>query len=328
MSNPVKVSVIIPTKNPGQIFQRVLAAVLSQQAAFDYDVLVLDSGSTDGTLDFVRKCSDQRVRLHEIPSGEFGHGRTRNLAVSLTQGKFIAMITHDACPTSPRWLECLVQPAQNDPQVAGVFGRHIAYENANPYTRMEIALHFAGFESSPVVCLDDPERYQRDVGYRQFLHFFSDNNALLRRTVWQQHPYPDVNFAEDQLWAKTIIEAGWKKAYARDAAVYHSHDYGLLERMQRSFDESFAFLRLFGYKLCPNFLILSKTWAALTRRDLKVSVSEKLWRHSPGSVIKMPLDNFMRLLGYYFGTHGENLSTRAKKILSRDYRVLAGILKK
>lgn len=238
------------------------------------------------------------------------------------------MITHDACPTSSHWLEYLVQPAERDPQVAGVFGRHVAYENANPYTRMEIALHFAGFESSPLVYLDDPERYQRDMGYRQFLHFFSDNNALLRRAAWEQHPYPDVNFAEDQIWAKMVIEAGWKKAYARDAAVYHSHDYGLLERMQRSFDESFAFLRLFGYRLCPNFLVLSKTWAALTRRDLKVSFSEKLWRHSPGSVIKMPLDNLMRLLGYYFGTHGESLSTRARRILSRDYRVLAGLLKK
>lgn len=328
MDKSVKVSVIIPTKNPGQIFRRVLPAVLSQQTPFAYDVLVLDSGSTDGTLDYVRGCNDPRVRLHEIPSSEFGHGKTRNLGVSLTQGDFIAVITHDACPATPHWLEQLVKPAESDPQVAGVFGRHIAYENANPFTRMELALHFSGFKPSPLVWLDDPERYKRDVGYQQFLHFFSDNNALLRRTAWEAVAYPDVNFAEDQIWAKTIIEAGWKKAYAHDAAVYHSHDYGLLERMQRSFDESFAFLRLFGYKLCPNFLVLIKTWAALTRRDLKISLSEKLWQHSPGSVIKMPLDNFMRMLGYYFGTHGENLSTWAKKMLSRDYRVLAGILKK
>lgn len=328
MDGSIKASVIIPTKNPGKIFHRVLPAVLSQQTMFDFDVLVLDSGSSDGTIEFVRSINDPRVRLHQIPPSEFGHGKTRNLGISLTEGEFAVMITHDACPASPYWLEELVKPAASDPRVAGVFGRHLAYEHASPFTTMEIAMHFAGFKPSPVVYLEDSERYAKDVGYRQYLHFFSDNNALLRRTVWKMHPYPDVNFAEDQIWAKTIIEAGWKKAYAENAAVYHSHDYGLMERMQRSFDESFAFLRLFGYKLCPNFRTLMRTWAALTLRDLKISVAEKLWRHFPGSVLKMPLDNLMRMLGYYFGSYGENLSVRIQKLLSRDYRVLAGILRK
>lgn len=328
MIGTVKASVIIPTKNPGKIFHRVLSAVLSQQTMFEYDVLVLDSGSSDGTVDFVRSISDPRVRLHQILPAEFGHGKTRNLGISLTKGEFVIMITHDACPVSSHWLEELVKPAACDPQVAGVFGRHEAYENASPFTTMEIALHFAGFTASPVVCLDDRERYAKDVGYRQYLHFFSDNNALLRRTAWEMHPYPDVNFAEDQIWAKTIIEAGWKKAYAENAVVYHSHDYGLIERMQRSFDESFAFLRLFGYKLCPNFHTLFRTWAALTLRDLKISFSQKLWKRFPGSVLRMPLDNLMRMVGYYFGTYGESLSIRMQKLLSRDYRVLAGIQKK
>ena len=63
-----------------------------------------------------------------------------------------------------------------------------------------------------MVWLDDKARYDRDEPYRQRLHFFSDNNALVRRSVWEQIPYPDVDFAEDQIWAQQIIEAGWKRA--------------------------------------------------------------------------------------------------------------------
>src|SRR5690349_7580189 len=80
----LKASVVIPTKNPGPIFRQVLAAVCSQETPFDYDVLVVDSGSTDGSVEFVREFADPRVRLMQIKPTEFGHGKTRNLAIANT----------------------------------------------------------------------------------------------------------------------------------------------------------------------------------------------------------------------------------------------------
>ena len=74
----MKASVVIPTKNPGQIFRDVLDRVLEQECPWDFEVLVIDSGSNDGTQDYAR--SKPGVRLHEITPEEFGHGRTRNLA--------------------------------------------------------------------------------------------------------------------------------------------------------------------------------------------------------------------------------------------------------
>ncbi len=321
----LKASVVIPTKNPGPIFRQVLAAVCSQETPFDYDVLVVDSGSTDGSVEFVREFADPRVRLLQIKPTEFGHGKTRNLAVANTTGEYAAVITHDALPADAHWLRAMVQTAESDPRIAGVFGRHIAYPSASPYTRRDLEGHFNNFSGEPVVSLDDRERYDRDVSYRQRLHFFSDNNALLRRSVWQTHPYPDVDFAEDQIWAKEIIEAGWKKAYCADGVVYHSHDYALFEKLQRSFDESHALYRLFGYVLSPSLMHMLKSCVAHTLNDLRYAKRTGMLRTHRRTVLKTPFDNLARSLGHYLGSRADRLPVRLRHWLSRDRRLLLGL---
>lgn len=324
IAGPIKASVILPTKNGGALFRDVLAAVLGQKTRFSYEVLVIDSGSTDGTVEFLQGRHDPRLRLQRIAPAEFGHGRTRNLGVRLSQGEYVVFLTQDALPANRNWLAALVALADSDPRIAGVFGRHLAYPQASPFTAAELEAHFAGFAAQPVVCLDDPARYARDIGYRQFLHFFSDNNALIRRSVWEQIPYPDVDFAEDQIWAQRVIEAGWKKAYCHEAAVFHSHDYGPLGRLRRSFDESSALHRLFGYRLCPNGRALLRNWLALVWRDWQLTRRQRLWRTHPGSMLAMPLDHLMRLIGHALGPLGERMPPWLRDFLSADRRLLLG----
>jgi rhamnosyltransferase len=320
-----KVSVIIPTKNPGKIFRSVLPAVCEQKADFDFDILVIDSGSNDGTVAYVDAFPDPRVRLHQIPAEEFGHGKTRNLAVSMTQGEYAVLITHDALPATDSWLAAMVAMADKDSQIAGVFGPHLAYPEASPFTARDLDQHFANFAAQPVVWLEDKGRYEQDDAYRQYLHFFSDNNALIRRSVWMNFPYPDVDFAEDQIWAEKIIKAGWKKAFAADGAVYHSHDFALIEKLQRSFDESYALFRLFGYVLVPSVRRLARSWAGATLRDFAYAKRVGLWRRHFVAVLRMPLENFMRVCGHYLGSRAEQLPTELRKWLSRDRRMMAGL---
>ncbi|MFV3415617.1 glycosyltransferase family 2 protein [Pseudomonas nitroreducens] len=319
LSGPT-ISVVIPTKNAGPLFQRVLASVVDQQVSGELEVMVVDSGSTDETLEIARRYP--QVRLIEIPPTEFGHGKTRNFAVSQARGEFVAMITQDALPASPDWLEKMCEPLLAMPAVAGVFGRHLAYPEATAFTRNELIAHFDGFRSHPVVGLSEPERYLVDEGYRQFLYFFSDNNAMLRRSVWEKLPYPEVDFAEDQAWARLIIEAGHQKAYAHDACVYHSHDYGLIERLQRSFDESYSLRKLFDYKGATGIRHALRSFLALTLRDLRYSWKSKLYRSKPGQVARMPLDNMMRVTGAFLGEHAQRIPMALRLRLSRDRRLM------
>ena len=318
---PFKASVIIPTKNAGLPLKAVLDAVVSQEIDGAFEVLVVDSGSSDGTVELVQQYP--QIRLIEIESRDFGHGKTRNFAISQTTGEFIAMITHDALPLHARWLAELLKTAEADPRIAGVFGRHVAYPEATIFTKQELVAHFQGFLARPVVELDDPVRYANEEGYRQYLYFFSDNNALLRRTVWQQIPYPDVDFAEDQAWARLIVEAGYRKAYAPEAVVAHSHDYGFVERFQRSFDESYALRRLFDYQHGRGLRHALRAFVGLTLRDLRFAFRSGAVKGHWRQVLAVPLDNLMRVTGHFLGCHGTRIPLVLRKRLSRDQRLLA-----
>ena len=302
----MKASVIIPTKNPGEQFKAVLRALIEQHTPWKFEVLVIDSGSTDGTVELLENTPE--VRVHKIPPSEFGHGRTRNLAISLTTGEFVAVITHDALPANKHWLSELVAAVEQSDNVAGAFGRHLAYEHDGPFMERDLRLHFDGFMAWPeVMTIEDAERYQNDEGYRQLLHYFSDNNACLRRSVWEKTPYPDVDFAEDQLWAKQVVEAGYGKAYANKAVVFHSHTYGFVNLFRRSFDEARALQRLFGYRLCPSLVHMLgqsfRTVAADAKYYFaaKLPVSEIIW------LLRAPLRNTAKQIGYYMGQRYERL---------------------
>jgi rhamnosyltransferase len=247
----IKSSVIIPTRNPGVKFSDVLDSVLNQETPWTYEVVIIDSESSDGTVQLLEKYKSKfsNVNWVQIQASDFGHGRTRNLGGRISKGEFLVYLTQDALPVNSNWLYQMVSTCDASPEIAGAFGRHRAYPSASRLTQIEIDDHFNFLSQLKYpMKLENPTRYLLDLNYRQNVHFFSNNNSCLRRSVWEKIPFGDVNFAEDQLWAKGVIEAGYSKAYANESVVYHSHDYSLWKGLQRRFDESLFFYELFGYQ--------------------------------------------------------------------------------
>ena len=316
----LKVSIVIPVKNAGLLLQQVIDSVLNQSVPWEYDVLVIDSGSTDGTVDYIK--SLEHVRLHQIKPEDFSHGKTRNLGVSLTSGEFVVMMTHDALPASDKWLFELVSAVEQSDCIAGSFGRHLAYGHHGPLITRDLTMHFDGFLNMPLVSkLEDKKRYDRDVGYRQVLHFFSDNNACLRRSVWEKIPYPEVDFAEDQLWAQQIIEAGYSKAYSDKAVVYHSHRFGPVELFRRSFDEARALKRLFGYELCPTVthMIGLSFWTTLN--DMRFLRREGSILKNFKWLLSSPFQNIAKQVGFYLGQRSDSFPAWFILSVSRDMSI-------
>lgn len=246
------VSVVIPLFNGGKRFHDCLDRVLEQDFAEGFEVVVIDSGSRDGSWEHLQEYSQQHanVRALRIPQAAFGHGKTRNLGVAESRGEFVAFLTQDAVPVDQTWLGEMVGSVRRHPKAAGVFGRHRAWPEHGTLMARGLEDLFASHgEDETVFELDDPDRYENDPAYRQKLHFYSDNNSLLRKSVWEKIPYPDVSFGEDQLWAKATIEAGYQKVYNPKAVVFHSHRYGFFESKARAHEEALFYYNYFGYRL-------------------------------------------------------------------------------
>lgn len=321
MADPVA-SILIPTKNAQGVINQVLAAVTTQTTTFPFEVVVIDSGSTDQTLSIVARYP--QVRVFSVAQSDFGHGKTRNLAAQKSSGDFLVFLTHDAIPVTADWLENLVGPLLLDEAVAGAFGRHVAHADADLFIRRDLERHFAGFLAHPLLLskTTDAERYANDPGWRMLLHFFSNNNSVIRRTVWNVHPFPDVEFAEDQIWADTIISAGYAKLYVPKAVVAHSHSFSPLSQMRRAFDEAAAFKSLFGYTLGPSFLKACRDIVWLSMSDIKFGLSNDV----PLNVIFRRVgQNAGRSLGHYLGTRAERLPAVLRRGLSHDRRLFENL---
>lgn len=231
------VTVAILTYNGETYLRRILEQVFLQELDREFEVLVVDSGSTDSTLQIVGDFP--KVRLHEIPNSEFGHGKTRNLAAQLADGEFIAFLTHDAIPTTAHWLRELLGPFALSERVVAVMGKQVPRRTAFPLLKYEVRGVFAGLGPDFGTTVFQADSSVGDGGELDAIAFFSDVNSAVRRDfLVNELPYRDVRYAEDQLFGKDLVRAGYLKAYAPRAAVEHSNDLSLQEYGRRIFDET------------------------------------------------------------------------------------------
>ena len=219
-------SIIILTKNGGDLFKDVLAGLFACDGILEAEVLVIDSGSGDATLDYAKHYP--HIRIHRIPASEFGHGKTRNLGARMTTRPIIVYLVQDATPATPDFLTWLTGPLGEEDFV-GAFGRQVPRPSTNRIERIFLESRYPAHREVRVH-LD-----QRPLGIHSI--FFSNVCSAIRRDIWERIPFDEsLIMSEDQLWAKQVLLAGHRILYEPSAMVFHSHNYGLRDVFKRNFD--------------------------------------------------------------------------------------------
>ena len=244
--NP-KLSIVMLTKNGGPLFAEVLAGLFACDGIAEAEVLVIDSGSTDKTLEYVAEYP--QIRVHKISPSEFGHGRTRNLGVRMTTGDTVVFLVQDATPAAADFLTRLTAPVIEE-GFAGTYGRQLPRPWTNRIEKIFLEHTYPNRREVRVGLKED------ELGIKDI--FFSNVCSAIRREILEQTPFDEsLIMSEDQLWAKQVLLAGHKILYEPAATVFHSHNYGLRDVFRRNFDSGVSlvgiahdkFADMAGYEL-------------------------------------------------------------------------------
>jgi rhamnosyltransferase len=291
------VTVAVPVLDGGRLLGDVLAAVRAQEVDREVELLVIDSGSTDGSVALAR---EHGARVVEIARAEFSHGGTRNRLMELSRGEHVAFLTQDSVPAAPGWLAALLG-GFGEEDVALVCGPYLPRPDASPMVRRELEQYFASFGGARV-----------DRGPLEGASpaaFFSSANGAVARWAWEQVPFRPLPYAEDQQLARDMLAAGFAKAYVPEAAVVHSHDHPPWRALQRYFDDFRALSEVHGHRepLNPRYV------AARIRNDVAADrgsapLGRVLGHHTA------------RALGRSLGSNADRLPSWLRRRLSLERR--------
>jgi rhamnosyltransferase len=323
----MQVSVLLLVKNAVQHLETLLGVIQRQRFEGEIEVIALDSGSSDRTVDILVQ---KGVRYIEISAQNFNHGETRNLAAREADpvSKYIIYLSQDALPADDLWLQNLIQPMEDDPAVAGTFSRHIPLPDASPSLVRQLTTMWqtGGTERLKKEMPDDPESYERD---KFFYIYFLNTSSAIRREVWEQIPFRRLDFAEDADWADRVLRAGYKLVYEPSSIVLHSHDYRIIEQFRQNVDHTEAMVALFDP---PHFHRPRRLLLQLASIPGEVVRDWRFMRTSPfytaaglrrrtGWILRSPLWHAASVLGSWTGAYLDRLPIARRKNLGRQRRL-------
>ena len=215
----MRISLVMPTWNAGPLLEEVIAAVRELEGLTFDELVAVDSGSTDGTLERLR---DGGFTVHSIQQREFDHGATRDRGIRETTGDVVVLLVQDATLQGRDWLAKMVAPFE-DPDVAGVWCRQVPRPKCQPVLDRRIRGWPGRGEVVSKRQLEPGQQLSDLKPFDQLMHSAFDNVAsAVRRTVWERFPLGPRRFGEDVYFGKRVIEAGlalWQGVVARSIAL-------------------------------------------------------------------------------------------------------------
>lgn len=296
MKKEMSVGVVIPTWNSKHHLERCITPLL--QSALKPKILVIDSSSTDGTIEMAKSLG---VETFQIPKNAFNHGLTRELARKKLMTDIVVMITDDAYALDHTMLENLTLPIMEG-KASIAYARQLPRIGAGFFESFPREFNYP--DSSHVRSIFDSETYGAYT-------FFCSNSsaAYLNSALDGIGGFSDVLLGEDTVATATLLRKGHKIAYAANAEVRHSHSYSLKQEFQRYFDTGIARKSYQSLITCTGSD--NKRGANLFKEMMKRLLKEK-----PYLIPYAILNNAAKFIGYHLGRRSDQFPLFLKRALS------------
>jgi glycosyltransferase involved in cell wall biosynthesis len=271
-----RVSIVIRAFNEARHIEPLLKGI-HEQTFTDYEIILVDSGSTDNTVAIAER---YQVTVVHIPSEEFTFGRSLNRGIAAAAGEFIVNISAHCRPMDDHWLANLLAPFE-DQEIALAYGMQRGAPASRYSERQFFALYYP------------PVSHPRQVD-----PFCNNANAAIRRALWETNPYDEsLTGLEDLAWASWALQSGYYIAYVAEAGVIHVHEERPAQVFNRYKREAIAMKTILPdsrYTL-RNFLRL---WVSRVFSDWRFAFAEGVWLAKAWEIIWF---RFMQFWGTYQG---------------------------
>jgi rhamnosyltransferase len=220
-------SIVIRAFNEEKHLGRLLEGV-SQQSVKNVQVILVDSGSTDKTLDIAES---HDVKIVKIDPQDFTFGYSLNKGIQAALTEVIMIASAHVYPVYPDWIEKMIAPF-SDPSVALVYGKQRGIKSSH-FSEEQIFRHwFPDFSQSSQ---DHP--------------FCNNANAAIRRSLWEKNKYDEtLPGLEDLAWAKWAQDNKYKIIYIPQAEIKHIHEESFRGVKKRYLREGMAFKSIYPHE--------------------------------------------------------------------------------
>jgi GT2 family glycosyltransferase len=212
------ITVIIPNWD-GMNYLPGCLSCMQAQTLDNFEVIVVDNGSRDGSVQFIRN-THQWITLIELPEN-IGFAAACNIGIHSARGRYVAVLNNDT-EADPHWIQGLVSAADTDKKIGMVASKILLSRESREIDSVGMLMYPDGIGK---------QRGRGEIDRGQFdekkeILFPSACAALYRKEMLQQIGLFDEDFfayCEDTDLGLRALSGGWKAVLAPDAIVYHHY---------------------------------------------------------------------------------------------------------
>ena len=223
-----RVSVVIPTFNGAHELPQLLELLHNQNGINDLEIVVVDSGSKDGTDILAEQDGCKVIR---IPQSEFSHSHARMLGATAATGEYLLFMTQDALPDRTDWVLRMLQPCLVSDAAAVS-----CYESPKPDADLLSHITVWNWKNIMSGGHDRLTAMPDDASYDNFRRCaqLSDNACLVKRSIFMELGGHRGAYAEDLDLGIRLLQAGYKLGLLSTVSVVHSHNRPALYNFKRA----------------------------------------------------------------------------------------------
>jgi rhamnosyltransferase len=251
--------------NEAWALEDTLKGVFSQHYTGEIELIVIDSGSTDGSHEIIRRYNPAHFTILE--PGTYVPGKVLNAGMRAASHEWVVFLNSDATPHDADWLPELLKVAVETPQLGTAFSRQVPREDCQ-----------AVFAHDYERCFG-PQR--ESAGWD---HFFSMVSCVVSKAAWTEQPFrEDLQYAEDDEWSRRLKQAGYAVVFAEKSLAIHSHNYTPAQAYKRARGDALAVAR------AGNVPRANRTWLRdVLMRAVKDTLKDASYCKAQGKLSELP----------------------------------------